>query len=121
MSLNDEGKELADSLGYQDGKGRCGAYVVGEEKDVVDIIMDSRSIPEKERKDFEEAYCAGYLRGASGELSLNKDRVEEKRKAREQDANDLASGKTTREELRKKNGLFNFPKVKINYTDVKKF
>lgn len=116
-----DNKELADALGYQDGKERCGSYVIGEENDVVDIVMDYRRIPNSERKEFEECYCAGYLRGASGELMSYQDRFEEKQKSREQDEKDLASGKITREELRKKNGHFVFPKVFIDFTKVKKY
>jgi hypothetical protein len=49
------------------------------------------------------------------------ERAVEKQRARAQDAQDLASGKKTREELRRKNGLFAFPRhrVRINYSSAR--
>lgn len=51
-----------------------------------------------------------------------KKRAEEKQKSRDQDEEDLRTGKITREELRKKNGAFAFPKgyAKIMWSECKK-
>lgn len=47
-------------------------------------------------------------------------RMLEKKAAREQDAADLASGKISQEELRRKNGRFVFPDAKILWDKARK-
>ena len=49
-----------------------------------------------------------------------KKRAEEKQKSRDQDEEDLRTGKITREELRKRNGAFAFPNAKIMFDEAKK-
>jgi len=47
-------------------------------------------------------------------------RIKEKQTSREQDAADLASGKITQEELRKKNGLFYGVKATLLWDQARK-
>lgn len=48
-------------------------------------------------------------------------RMREKQASRDQDAADLASGKTTQDELRRKNGKFAFPDAKILWDQARKW
>ena len=48
-----------------------------------------------------------------------KERACEKQRSREEDARALASGEKTREQLRRENGFFVFPRVRISARDSK--
>jgi hypothetical protein len=48
-----------------------------------------------------------------------KERAREKQRSREEDAQALASGAKTREQLRRENGHFVFPKVRISLRGTK--
>jgi len=45
-------------------------------------------------------------------------RAEEKQDSRNEDTEDLVSGKKSREELRQENGIFSFPDAKIDWSRV---
>jgi hypothetical protein len=47
------------------------------------------------------------------------ERAREKRNSREADARDLASGAKSRDELRRENGVFAFPKVRVSLRGAK--
>ena len=49
------------------------------------------------------------------------DRAAEKRRSREEDERALQAGEISREELRRKNGHFAFPNVRIDLTDVEAY
>jgi hypothetical protein len=48
-----------------------------------------------------------------------KKRAEEKERSREHDARALASGEKSAEQLRRENGRFAFPSIRINYLAAK--
>jgi hypothetical protein len=48
-------------------------------------------------------------------------RQKEKQTSRDEDQRQLDCGEITRDELRKRNGLFAFPNVKINFKSAKSF
>lgn len=45
-------------------------------------------------------------------------RAREKQASRERDEADLASGRKTREQLRRENGVFAFPRVRIDFANI---
>lgn len=47
------------------------------------------------------------------------DRVKEKQASREEDVRAIAAGEMSQEDLRKKNGRFNFPNAKLLWDKVK--
>lgn len=54
-------------------------------------------------------------------LSLSEERAQQKRISREQDANDLASGAKSREQLRQERSAFAFPRKRIRLDLARSF
>lgn len=53
--------------------------------------------------------------------SLSQERAQEKRLARERDAQDLASGAKSREQLRQERSAFAFPRMRVRLDLVRSF